>query len=99
MPPIQVGIVKELNLYPVKSMDGHTVEAAFLNWHGLDGDRKYAFVQDGNTSNFPWLTAREIPRMLHYRPYFVEPNNRVKSAICVKTPDGLDLALESADLI
>lgn len=68
MEPVQVGIVKEIVLYPVKSMGGHTVNEAYLNWHGLGGDRKYAFVQDGNNSHFPWLTAREVPKMLHYTP-------------------------------
>src|SRR4051794_36176618 len=94
-----VGIIKELCLYPVKSMGGHAVDEAFLNWHGLDGDRKFAFVQTGNTSNFPWLTAREVPRMLHYKPYFIEPANHARSAICVMTPDGEELPLESQGLM
>jgi uncharacterized protein len=97
--PVQVGVVKALFLYPVKSMGGHEADEAFLNWHGLDGDRKFAFVQDGNTSNFPWLTAREIPKMLHYTPYFVDPANRAKSGICVKTPEAEDLPVESRELV
>jgi uncharacterized protein len=97
--PVQVGIVKELYLYPVKSMGGHAINDAYLNWHGFDGDRKYAFVQSGNTSHFPWLTAREVSALLHYMPYFVEPNNREKSAICVKTPTGEDFPLESPHLM
>src|SRR5579859_7356190 len=96
---VQVGVVKELCLYPVKSMAELPVTDAYLNWHGLDGDRKYAFVQDGNTSDFPWLTARQAPEMLHYSPYFAAPADRAKSPISVKTPDGLDLSLGSAELI
>lgn len=99
MEPIQVGVIGELYLYPVKSMGGHLTEEVFLNWHGLDGDRKYAFVQDGNTSHFPWLTAREAPIMLHYLPQFLNSENRAKSPIAVKTPTGETLALESAELI
>lgn len=99
MDPVQVGVVKELYLYPVKSMGGHSVNEAFLNWHGLDGDRKFAFAQDGNTSDFPWLTARQVPKMLHYTPSFVDPSNRAKSAIFVKTPDGENLSLESPALV
>jgi uncharacterized protein len=95
----QVGVVKELNLYPVKSMGGHTVDELFVDWHGCDGDRKYAFVQDDNKSSFPWLTARQVPKMLHYTPYFVDPANRAKSPIAVKTPDGEDLAIDSTELI
>ncbi len=99
MEAVQAGVVKEVYLYPVKSMGGHAATAVFLNWHGCDGDRKYAFVQDGNTSDFPWLTARQAPKMLHYTPYFMEPNNRAKSAITVQTPDGRHLPLESPELV
>ena len=99
MSAVQVGIVKEIYLYPVKSMGGHTATEAFLNWQGCDGDRKYAFVQDGNTTDFPWLTARQVPRMLHYMPYFVDPADRAKSAIAVKTPDGGTHPLESPELV
>ena len=80
-------------------MAGHTIDAAYLDWHGLDGDRKYAFVQDGDLSHFPWLTAREIPEMLHYAPYFVEANLPARSAIRVRTPDGADLPIESPELV
>ncbi|HLY25375.1 MAG TPA: MOSC N-terminal beta barrel domain-containing protein [Aggregatilineales bacterium] len=96
---VQVGVVKELCLYPVKSMAELPVTDAYLNWHGLDGDRKYAFVQDGNTTDFPWLTARQAPEMLHYAPYFVAPSDRARSAIQVRTPDGDDLPLQSAELV
>jgi uncharacterized protein YcbX len=99
MTPVQVGIVKQICLYPVKSMAEYPVDGAFLNWHGLDGDRKYAFAQDGNASDFPWLTARQIPKMLHYAPYFVDPTDRPKSPIQVKTPDRVDLPLQSAELV
>ncbi|MBX3083728.1 MAG: MOSC domain-containing protein [Anaerolineae bacterium] len=96
---VQVGVVKELHLYPVKSMGGQAVDDLFLNWHGCDGDRKYAFVIDGNSSEFPWLTARQAAQMLHYRPQFVEPDKRATSAIAIKTPEGSELALESAALM
>ncbi len=55
--------------YPVKSM-----EAVDVSWHGLAGDRRWAFIRDGlERSGFPWLTIRERPDMRHYRPSFVEP--------------------------
>jgi uncharacterized protein len=97
--PVQVGVIKELYLYPVKSMGEYAVNEAHLGWHGLDGDRKYAFVQHGNTSNFPWLTARQAPEMLHYKPYFTDMSDLVKSAICVKTPNGEDFPLNSPHMI
>ena len=56
-----VGYVKEVNLYPVKSMQGVSVPEATLYWYGLNGDRKYAFVRTDTNSSFPWLTGRELP--------------------------------------
>jgi uncharacterized protein len=97
--PVYVGTIAALYIYPVKSMGGQLTEDAFVNWHGLDGDRKYAFVQDGDTSHFPWLTAREAPIMLHYLPQFVDPANRAKSPIAVKTPAGETLPVEDSALI
>jgi hypothetical protein len=95
----QVGIIKQLYLYPVKSMGDQAVDEAMLTWHGLVGDRKYAFVQDGDLSHFPWLTAREAPQMLQYLPFFADPTNRAKSPILVKTPTGETLPLESQEVI
>ena len=65
-----VGIVKEVNLYPVKSMRGVSVPEASLYWYGLNGDRKYAFVRDIDSS-FPWLTGRQVPKLLQYEPHFL----------------------------
>ena len=38
----QVGIVKALYRYPVKSMGGEALDEAQLGWHGVDGDRRLA---------------------------------------------------------
>lgn len=65
---IDVGRVRELVRYPVKSMAGVAVESAVLGWHGLEGDRRYAFRRIGDTSAFPWLTASRLPDLIRYRP-------------------------------
>jgi uncharacterized protein len=88
-----VGTVKDINLYPVKSMRGVSVEHADVYWYGLNGDRKYAFVHDDAKSGFPLLTAREHPKLLQYQPYFVDPSSPLKSEIRVLTPTGEDVAL------
>jgi uncharacterized protein len=93
-----VGAVKEINLYPVKSMRGVLIEKVDLYWYGLNGDRKYAFVHDDASSGFPWLTARELPHLLQYQPYFVTPGAPINSKIRVKTPAGEDVVLESSGL-
>lgn len=92
---IEVGRVKALYRYPVKSMSGEALSEADVWWHGLDGDRKYAFVQSDNRSGFPWLTGRQIPTLLRYQPYFSNPNDPANSPVRVKTPKGDDFLLES----
>jgi uncharacterized protein YcbX len=57
---IQVGHVCEIVRYPIKSMAGIATESAFLGWHGLDGDRRFAFRRVGDDSGFPWLTASRL---------------------------------------
>ena len=57
---IELGYVRELVRYPVKSMAGTALESAFLGWHGLAGDRRFAFRRVGDDSGFPWLTASRL---------------------------------------
>src|SRR5690349_13844707 len=66
---IQVGHVCELVRYPVKSMAGSVTESAYLGWHGLDGDRRFAFRRLGDPSGFPWLSASRLPELLLYHPF------------------------------
>lgn len=93
-----VGHVRELFLYPVKSMRGVAVSEITCYWYGANGDRKVAFIRADDASGFPWLTARELPALLQYEPYFVDPRAPLSSSIRVRTPDNRDLALEAPKL-
>lgn len=85
----QVGRVAGLWRYPVKSMAAEALAAVDVSWHGVAGDRRWAFVRDGVAkSGFPWLTIRERNDMHHYRPSFVEPERPDKSPTVVRTPSG-----------
>ncbi|MFN2464119.1 MAG: MOSC N-terminal beta barrel domain-containing protein, partial [Candidatus Dormibacteria bacterium] len=54
-----VGRVAALWRYPVKSMAGEALAVADVSWHGLAGDRRWAFIREGQErSGFPWLTIR-----------------------------------------
>lgn len=92
-----IGVVTGLYRYPVKSMRGESLAEANLYWHGLDGDRRYAFVQSQNRSGFPWLTARELPQLVQYLPRF-ERADPANSPIQVQTPNGRFLPLTSDEL-
>lgn len=88
----EVGRVAGLWRYPVKSMAAEPLESVEVSWHGLAGDRRWAFIRDGmERSGFPWLTIRERPDMRHYRPSFVEPDRVEASLTMVSTPSGRDL--------
>ncbi len=95
----QVGIIKALYRYPVKSMRGESVESATVHWHGLDGDRRYAFVRGDVRSSFPWLTGRQIAEMLRYVPQFTDPADVVNSPVEVLTPNGRSLPIKSPELL
>ncbi len=95
----EVGSVLTLSRFPVKSMAGERIDETRVGWHGLDGDRRFAFLQSQNSSGFPWFTAREYPRLILYQPYFVNPSDVRNSPIGVKTPDGLDLPVDGSELV
>lgn len=82
-----VGRVVGLWRYPVKSMAAEALPEVDVGWHGLAGDRRWAFIRNGVAqSGFPWLTLRERKDLNHYRPSFVEPARPDKSATVVRTP-------------
>lgn len=95
---VEVGTVKELYRFPVKSMRGEALAEAHGYWHGLDGDRRYAFVRTDNRSGFPWLTGREVPRMLLYTPRYTQPGDVTESPVEVETPDGRILPIHAVEL-
>ncbi|HEV2811967.1 MAG TPA: MOSC N-terminal beta barrel domain-containing protein [Solirubrobacteraceae bacterium] len=78
--------------YPVKSMAAEPLEAADVHWHGLAGDRRWAFVRPGlERSDFPWLTIRERPDMHHFRPSLLDPSRPDDSRTVVRAPGGEEL--------
>jgi MOSC domain-containing protein len=93
---IHLGHIHELVRYPVKSMAGIATESAFLGWHGLHGDRRYAFRRLNDNSGFPWLSASRLPELLLYQP--LDLDEKAEEPTHVRTPEGIKLALGSADL-
>jgi uncharacterized protein YcbX len=88
----EVGRVAALWRYPVKSMAAEALEEIEVSWHGLAGDRRWAFVGDGlERSGFPWFTIRERSDMWQYRPSFLDPGDPDRSRTLVRTPEGREL--------
>lgn len=87
-----VGRVAALWRYPVKSMAAEELDRVEVSWHGLAGDRRWAFIRDGQVrSGFPWLTIRERPELAYYQPRFAEPDRPNASPTLVRTPSGGEL--------
>ena len=91
-----IGQVCALTRYPIKSMAGLPAESAFLGWHGLDGDRRFAFRRLDDRNGFPWLTASRVPELLLYHP--IDLDDRTFQPAHVRTPAGAQLQLLSAAL-
>jgi uncharacterized protein YcbX len=94
----KLGYVRELARYPVKSMAGVRTDSAMLGWHGLQGDRRFAFRRMNDNSGFPWLSASRLPELLLYQPLGLDANAAEPAPSRVRTPEGIELALESAEL-
>src|SRR6185295_6930296 len=95
---IQVGRVYEIVRYPIKSMAGVATESAVLGWHGLDGDRRFAFRRMEDNSGFPWLSASRLPELLLYHPTGLDESSGEPLPTKVRTPTGSFIELGSAEL-
>ena len=100
-----VGTVESLWRYPVKSMRGEQLEAAFAGFSGIYGDRIYAFHDAAAPADFPYLTAREQEQMLLFRPTFrdqqraMKPDNQYEGeslgpGVTPVYPDPVNLAVD-----
>jgi uncharacterized protein YcbX len=88
----EIGRVAGLWRYPVKSMAAEPLEQVEVSWHGLAGDRRWAFVRGGLAgSGFPWLTIRERPDLTHHAASFAQPGDPDGSPTMVRTPSGEEL--------
>jgi len=94
----ELGRVCELVRYPVKSMAGIVTESAFLGWHGLEGDRRFAFRRLEDDGDFPWLSASRVAELLLYHPLGLDESASEPMPTHVRTPSGRQLDLRSVEL-
>jgi MOSC domain-containing protein len=86
---MQIAKVVGLWRYPVKSMAAEALTEAEVGWHGIAGDRRWAFIRPGlERSGFPWLTLRERADMREFEPRFADPARPDDSRMLVRAPDG-----------
>jgi uncharacterized protein len=91
----RIGTLTRLRRYPVKSMAGEDLREARVTFAGVVGDRVYAFIDQQNQSDFPWMTGRQSHEMILFRPQFLdapevadEIPDAEKYATDVTTPEG-----------
>ena len=96
---IRVGRISEIVCYPVKSMAGTATESAYLGWHGLDGDRRFAFRRLEENGGFPWLSASRLPELLLYHPVGFDASSGEPLPTHVQTPTGSQVEIGSAELL
>lgn len=95
---MELGRIRAIFRYPVKSMAGELLEVARLGWHGIEGDRRLAFRLLADKSEFPWLTASKLPQLLLYKPFWPDSKSVELHPTHVRTPDGKEYELRSDEL-
>jgi uncharacterized protein len=95
---MELGRVKAIFRYPIKSMAGESLDAAGLSWHGIQGDRRLAFRRLADKSGFPWLTASKLPQLLLYKPFRLDGNTAEGLPTHVRTPAGKEYELRGDEL-
>lgn len=95
---LEIGIVKQIFRYPVKSMAGESLQSSTLGWHGLENDRRFAFRRMEDSGGFPWLTAGRLASLLRYQPFWSESGAEAKPVLYVRTPEGKELEASSEAL-
>lgn len=97
--PVPLGVVQRLWRYPVKSMAPEELARAEVSWHGVPGDRRWAFLRPGSdASSFPFLTIRDSPRLALYQAELTDTRRPDASSVRVRTPEGGTYAVDDPDL-
>lgn len=95
---MELGRISAIFRYPVKSMAGESLDVARLGWHGVDGDRRFAFRRLNDKSGFPWLSASNLPELILYKPFGLASNSDELLPTHVRTPAGNEYELQSNEL-
>jgi len=66
-----VGEIRDINRYPVKSFAGEQLESCMIEPYGMLGDRFCSFYDMSKTGWKRYVTARNIPKMLTYQAQYI----------------------------
>jgi MOSC domain-containing protein len=92
----QVGKIKEIWRYPVKSTRGEQLQSCAIAEKGLIGDRAWA-VKDESVAEV--RGGRHLPRLLHCSSrYTSEPTTEPFPSAMIRFPDGSEIASDVSDI-
>lgn len=66
-----LGHVTKVARYTFKSMAAEPIAAGFATYSGLQGDRLFSFVAKSARKDSPWVSAREVPQLVLFKPSFL----------------------------
>lgn len=90
----QVGVIRELFRYPVKSMRGERINEVEVGVNGIIGDRAYALRE----ANGRIVSAKNQAQMLGFRAYYEETSASGNQArLRISLPDGRIIDAQSPD--
>ena len=90
----QIGVVKDLFRYPVKSMRGERLSAVDIGAHGVIGDRAYALRE----ANGRIVTAKKWANMLEFSAdYDAPPTPGALAPLRITLPDGRTIQAQAPD--
>ena len=87
-----MAVVREVWRYPVKSMAGERLESCMVTEVGLDGDRRWAFIDHSPLRDGKWFNIKQHAPLMTYRARLVD------SSLDLVAPDGSSVALDG-DLV
>ena len=67
--------ISEINIYPIKSLAGISLESSKIERRGLEFDRRWLLVDEKNK----FLTQREFPKMATVKPAILKDGLQVSS--------------------
>jgi uncharacterized protein len=85
-----VASVVEIWRYPVKSMAGERLDSCAITDGGLEGDRRWAFIDQSPARAGKWFNIKQHAPLMTYHSRLVD------GALEVVAPDGSSVALDDA---
>ena len=96
---VEAGRVLDTSIYPVKGMQGVSLNEIVLRSVSVAGDRTRAFARTDTNQTPNFLDTTQFPGLLQYSPELVSPLDPRRSEVVVFTPEGHKYSADSNELL